>query len=315
MLCSKECLHVPICVQFFTLNQSFSQIWVRNVKTSKTYHVSISTLDFSNSCFWVELFIGDYDSFEMWSKGFGNVRNLLLRCFKVLLFTVIYFIWLPDFNKTNRFFAEPLAKVTVSFDWVQVIHIIEPGYWRDLNTDLPWFKILQDDVNQLKSKSASILCWTSIIIWSFVGLWSYKWIDQVPMCTVQLNSIKVALFCEFYAFSEVLFGLFDVFDSHGFWNLMGNVETSMIVTNCNIWRTKWMKSSRGFGHACAAAVKDLKEEFRVFGMDGIDDLFPRFSMLLIIQTSGTWKALSPLAPWYSFSQYHCGSGSLGVVID
>ena len=57
-----------------------------------------------------------------------------------------------------------------------------------------------------------------------------------------------------------------------------------------------METSGGFGHACATSVEDLEEKFGVFDMNCIDDFFPPFGMLLSIQASGTWKALSPLTP-------------------
>ncbi len=147
MLCSIKGLDIPICIKFFPFNQSFGQIWVWNVKTSKTDHVSISTLDLGNSCFWVKLLIGNYNALEMGTKGFRNIGYLLLRCFKVLLLTEVDFIWLPNLNEPNRSFTELLTKVAVGLNWVHIIHIVNSGDWRYFNANLPGFKELQNYIN------------------------------------------------------------------------------------------------------------------------------------------------------------------------
>ena len=70
------------------------------------------------------------------------------------------------------------------------------------------------DVNELESESHSILGTSSILISSFVRNRPDKVVYQVPIGSMEFNSVKASLFCPNHSQLEVTFGVFDIFDCH-----------------------------------------------------------------------------------------------------
>jgi len=127
---------------------------------------------------------------------------------------------------------------------------------------------------------------------------------------MQLDAIKTTLFGQLNTLSEILFRFFNIFRGHCFWNIMRNVQTTVIITDRNLGRSKRLKASSGLFDTCPAAVEDLQKEFTISCMDCVYNFFPSIRLFLIEKTTSAWEALSSLGPCCSLGQYHTSTRPL-----
>ena len=135
------------------------------------------------------------------------------------------------------------------------------------------------------------------------------------MCSMQLDTIKTAFLCQLNAVSEILFCWFNVLQSHSFRNIVGNVQSTMIVPDDYLRWGEGLKSPGCLMHAGPSSVEDLKEYFRVFSMDCLNYFLPSLCMLLSVETSSTRKALTALSPCCGFWKDHACASSLRVIVN
>lgn len=196
-----------------------------------------------------------------------------------------------------------------------IIHIIVSRARWDFNSNLIRFKILKSDINQLKSKSASIFCWSTVLISSFIWLWSQKLINQISVGSVELNSIKSCLLGELYTISPLFLSKFNFVDSHLMWNFVINFHKRMLISNSKAWRGPCLKSAVCEGECSPSAMIYLDVNQTIIFMDCFVDFFPSFCLGFRIQISSTWKSIASLTPGGRLGQQKSCFGSLGVVLD
>lgn len=109
MFCTEKGFHVPILIQLFSFYKSLSEIWIGNVESAETDHISITWLNLCDSGLMIKLLVGNHDALEMRSQNFANVRNLFLWGLWIFLFAHVYLGGFSDFEETNWSFAEFLA--------------------------------------------------------------------------------------------------------------------------------------------------------------------------------------------------------------
>jgi len=121
------------------------------------------------------------------------------------------------------------------------------------------------------------------------------------MGSVKLNTVETCLFCQNNRLLELLFCLFDVLQCHFFGNWVVLSYTSDLLSNS--YRRGCYRLASVYSRVTySTSVKQLDKDFSVFCVDCLDDFFPSFHLLFVVEASCTVITSTNGAPSCGFSE-------------
>ena len=176
-------------------------------------------------------------------------------------------------------------------------------------------EVLEGEVDDLQEESASVLCTASVVVGSSIGKGSQEGIQDVAVGTVNLNSIKASLLCQFERVLELVLYVLDIFQSCLLGDRIVNPRKERNFLSCvdGRWSDR-LESSVQLRVGYSSGVVDLDEHFGSFRLDALDHLPPAFSLLLVVEAALVRVADGSLGDSNAFSQDQPCSSSLGVVL-
>ena len=120
---------------------------------------------------------------------------------------------LSQLDKANLAVLKLLEQIAIGLNGILIEHILNPRYWGELASDLGGREVLEGEVDDLQEEPASVLCAASVVVGSSIGKGSQEGIQDVAVGTVNLNSIKASLLCQFERVLELVLHVLDIFQS------------------------------------------------------------------------------------------------------
>lgn len=136
------------------------------------------------------------------------------------------------------------------------------------------------------------------------------------MSSMKLDSVKSCLFCILYTLFILRFGLFDILEGLLFWDWIGSSRhVPRRLLYCNGRRSNGKVTVDLLGMGDSSRMKKLNKDPSTFGMNCINDLFPTFHLILVIEAGCSKEALPLQSPGRCFGENKGGSCSLRIVLN